>query len=131
MVAADAQRAIAFSLSSGKAHDAPPGRELLGRLGTCCANTYLVMDRAYEGLPTRNLAQELGFNPVVPPKKNRKHPWEYDQELYKRRNEIERLFRAIKGFRRIFTRYDKLDIMFAAFITFILIFKYLISVNTT
>ncbi|MFX5104573.1 IS5/IS1182 family transposase, partial [Acinetobacter baumannii] len=42
-------------------------------------------------------------------------------EIYKRRNEIERLFRRLKGFRRIFSRFDKLDVMFAAFIHFALI----------
>ena len=31
------------------------------------------------------------------------------RELYKRRNEIERLFRRLKGFRRIFSRFEKLD----------------------
>jgi transposase len=36
--------------------------------------------------------------------------------MYKRRNEIERFFRRIKSFRGIFTRYDKLDRMFTAFI---------------
>ena len=35
--------------------------------------------------------------------------------------EIERLFRRLKGFRRIFSRFDKLDVMFAAFIHFALI----------
>ena len=39
----------------------------------------------------------------------------------RRRNEIERLFRRLKGFRRIFSRFDKLDVMFAAFIHFALI----------
>ncbi len=39
-------------------------------------------------------------------------PWEYDREMYKRRNEVERLFRRLKGFRRIFSRFDKLDVMF-------------------
>ena len=45
----------------------------------------------------------------------------YDQALYARRNEIERLFRRLKGFRRIFTRFEKLDVMFVAFINFALI----------
>ena len=43
----------------------------------------LLMDRAYEDNKTRALAEEHGFNVVVPPKKNRKDPWEYDKELYK------------------------------------------------
>jgi hypothetical protein len=36
------------------------------------------MDRAYEGDETRALAISLGCISVVPPKKNRKHPWDYD-----------------------------------------------------
>ena len=62
----------------------------------------IVMDRAYEGDQTRQLVLELGFKPVVPPHPNRLHPWAYDRGLYRRRNEIERLFRRRKGFRRIF-----------------------------
>ncbi|HVO23555.1 MAG TPA: IS5/IS1182 family transposase, partial [Candidatus Margulisiibacteriota bacterium] len=34
---------------------------------------------------------------------------------------IERLFRRLKGFRRIFSRFDKLDLVFIAFIYFALI----------
>ena len=79
------------------------------------------MDRAYEGDETRQLAVDLGYVPVVPPKQNRLAPWDYDQALYTRRNEIERLFRRLKGFRRIFTRFEKLDVMFVAFINFALI----------
>ncbi len=48
---------------------------------------------------TRNIAQILKFDPVVPPKSNRKNPWVYDKELYKRPSEIERFFRLIQGFR--------------------------------
>ena len=44
------------------------------------------------------------------------------RSLYKQRNQVERLFRRIKRFRRIFTRYDKLDVMFLAFVYFALIF---------
>ena len=79
------------------------------------------MERAYEGQQTRQLALDLGFIPVVPPKSNRITPWEYDRERYKRRNQIERLFRRLKGFRRIFSRFEKLDVMFVAFIHFALI----------
>ena len=82
---------------------------------------HLLMDRAYEGNETRALAAQLGFIPVVPPSQKRLDPWEYNKELYKRRNEVERLFRRLKGFRRVFTRYDKLDVMFIGVITFALI----------
>ena len=37
------------------------------------------------------------------------------------RNQVERLFRRIKRFRRIFTRYDKLNFVFLAFVHFALI----------
>ncbi len=81
------------------------------------------MDRAYEGNETRQLALDLGFIPVVPPKSNRVEPWEYDREMYKRRNEVERLFRRLKGFRRVFSRFEKLDAMFIAFIHFALVIE--------
>ena len=74
------------------------------------------MDKAYEGDETRELALDLGFIPVVPLKSNRIEPWEYDKVMYRRRNEIERLFRRLKGFRRIFSRFEKLDVMFIGFI---------------
>ena len=79
------------------------------------------MDRAYEGQETRDLAVALGFTPVVPPRQNRLAPWAYDRQRYKRRNEVERLFRRLKGFRRIFTRFEKLDVLFLGFIMFALI----------
>lgn len=81
----------------------------------------LLMDRAYEGNETRQLALDLGFIPVVPPKSTRAEPWRYSKAWYRRRNEIERLFRRLKGFRRIFSQFDKLDVMFMAFLCFALV----------
>ena len=121
MVAADARTAITFSLSPGQAHDAPEGRKLLQRLGAQPHQPCLIMDRAYEGNETRQLALDLGFAPVVPPLKTRRDPWVYNREMYRRRNEIERLFRRLKGFRRIFSRFEKLDVIFLGFILFALI----------
>ena len=129
MVAADARTAVTFSLSAGQAHDAPEGRKLLRRLGRQHASTALVMDRAYEGDETRQLALNLGFTPVVPPLKTRRNPWVYDRQIYQRRNEIERLFRRLKGFRRIFSRFEKLDALFLGFIHFALIYDAVRSVN--
>jgi len=121
MVAADARTAITFSLSPGQDHDAPHGRALLERLGSMPQGLSLLMDRAYEGNQTRQLVLDLGWIPVVPPKSTRLHPWDYDRALYKKRNEIERLFRRLKGFRRIFSRFEKLDALFLGFLSFALI----------
>ena len=58
---------------------------------------------------------------------------QHRHERCRRRNEIDRLFRRLKGFRRIFSRFDKLDLVFLAFLHFALIveaLRYLISVNT-
>jgi hypothetical protein len=37
------------------------------------------MDRAYEGDEMRKLSRELNYEPIVPPKSNRKTPWDYDR----------------------------------------------------
>ena len=74
----------------------------------------MVMDKACEGNKTRASVALAGFIPVVPPKKNRKKPWKCERELYKKRNQVERLFRKLKGFRH--KRFEKLDVMFMAFL---------------
>ena len=56
-----------------------------------------------------------------PPSRRRIDAWEYDREVCKRRNEVERLFRRLKEFRRIFSRFEKLDALFLGFIIFVLI----------
>lgn len=121
MVAADARTAITFALSPGQASDAVEGRQLLGGIGPLPAPLYLIMDRAYQDNKTLQLALGFGFLPVVPPKSNRLRPWQYDQAMYRKRIPIERLFRRLKGFRRIFSRFDKLDVVFLAFLNFALI----------
>ena len=85
------------------------------------------MDRAYEGHRTGRLAVELGSDPVVPPKSNRRQPWDYDAVRYRKRNEIERFFCRLKRFRRIATRYDKLDVIFLSLIYLVLIYDALQS----
>ncbi len=122
MITASDRAVVGFSLSGGEAHDSPEGMALLKRMKCQDKQTYILMDRAYEGDKMRLTAVEKGFIPVVPPKNNRKEPWEYDKERYKQRNEIERYFLRLKRFRKIFTRYDKLDVMFCGFIFFAMVF---------
>jgi len=116
---------VEFSLSGGEAADCVEGRKLLLKMGPVSTPINLNMDKAYEDDKTRALAVLLGYIPVVPPKSNRVDPWEYDEEEYKYRNEVERFFRRYKEYRRICTRYDKLDIMFLFYFMFAMIFEFI------
>ena len=84
---------------------------------------HLLMDCAHEGNETCQLALDLGFIPDMPPNPQCVQPWRLKKELYRRRNETERLFRRLKGFRRIFSRFDKLTLVFIAFIYFFLVIE--------
>lgn len=74
------------------------------------------MDRAYGSRSIRSMLRRWGVEAVVPPKSNAREPWAYDRGLYRKRNEIERLFHRLKNFRRVATRYDKLAAVFSAFV---------------
>ena len=54
--------------------------------------------------------------PVIPPKSNRLVALDYDTNLYKLREKVERFFNNLKQFRRIATRYEKLSQTFLALI---------------
>jgi transposase len=116
---------VEFSLSGGEAADCVEGRKLMLAMGPVSTQINLITDKAYEDNKTRNLAVLLGYTPVVPPKSNRAEPWEYDKEEYKCRNVVERFFRRYKEYRRICTRYDKLDVMFLTYFVFALIVELL------
>ena len=106
-------------LSPGSAADDPEGQELMEQVPKEIGKGKpLLMDKAYEGDKCRKKAKKCGMRPVVPPKRNRKKPWRYNKKLYKGRNVVERNFRKMKEFRRVFTRYDKLDETYAAFVAF-------------
>ncbi|MFR2856718.1 MAG: transposase [Bifidobacterium scardovii] len=54
------------------------------------------------------------MTPVVPPKRNRTDPWDYDRRAHKGRNMVERVFNRMKHYRKAATRYDRLDATFLA-----------------
>lgn len=111
-----------FRLSAGNKHNAPEGRKLIESFYSE-DNYYLIMDRAYEDNKTRELAIKQGYIPqLFLQSATKKEPWDYDKELYKRRNEVERYFLRIKRFRRVFTRFDKLDTLYLDNLTLAMIF---------
>ena len=88
-MAADERTALAISPSPGQAHDGVEGRKLLENMGGQQEIRHLVMDRAYEGNQTRQLARDLGYIPTVPPRRHRRIQWDYSRELYGKRNVVE------------------------------------------
>jgi hypothetical protein len=74
MVAADARTAVTFSLSPGQHGDGPCGRELMRTIPAWVLSVPLIMDRAYEGDETRQLALDLNFPPVLPASQERAGP---------------------------------------------------------
>ena len=67
----------------------------------------LVADKGYDSQALREWLQARGTTPVIPPRRNRKIQYEYDRDVYKQRNIIERMFCRLKDWRRIATRYDR------------------------
>jgi transposase len=71
----------------------------------------LLADKGYDA---DYIVEAIGGAQAVIPPRSTKRP--YDQELYKERNHVERMFNKLKHFRRVATRYDKLAIAFLSFI---------------
>lgn len=75
-----------------------------------------IADKGYDADRLIDRILEQGGKPVIPPRRHRKSPRDYDTELYKERNLIERFFCKLKHFRRVATRYDKLLANFLGFV---------------
>ena len=67
----------------------------------------MLADKGYDSDAIVEHVESMGAKAVIPPKRNRKIQREYDQQLYKQRNRIERCFSKLKCFRRFATRYEK------------------------
>ena len=56
--------------------------------------------------------------PVIPPRSNRKEPADYDRHRYRERHLVECFINKIKHYRRIFSRFEKLDTRYLGFLHF-------------
>lgn len=121
MIAGDPDHGMHFVLSGGEVSDMKVGKKIIKEYVFPKTVDHLAMDKGYSCYEILELCHEKGITPVVPPKKNMKKPWQYNRNVYVYRNEIERLFHRIKNFRRISTRYDKLDLIYSSFISLCLV----------
>jgi len=68
---------------------------------------YWLADKGYDTNWFIELIEQQKAVVVIPPRSNRKVQREYDKQIYKERNLVERFFNRIKNYRRIATRYEK------------------------
>lgn len=71
------------------------------------AAEHLIADKGYDRDAIMVQARKQGMNAVIPPRRNRKTPREYDAHLYKHRHLVENALLKLKGWRGIATRYAK------------------------
>ena len=109
-------RPIRMFLSAGQTSDYTGAAALVSSLPKAGV---LLADRGYDAMCAigsstmahanwfRNALTDMGIQPCIPSRKNRKVPIEHDADLYKKRHKIENTFARIKDWRRIATRYDR------------------------
>ncbi|HEV8464022.1 MAG TPA: IS5 family transposase [Pseudolabrys sp.] len=95
---------VALSLTPGQAADITQAAPLLDEVEPDA----FIGDKGYDSDALVEKLEQRGITPVIPPKANRKEPRETDFALYCERNLVERFFNALKQYRGIATRYDKL-----------------------
>ena len=105
---------LAFLLSSGNDHDSKYAVSLLSQIDIEGSN--ILGDKAYGARTIRDYIDSQSAVYTIPPQSNVSNPWPIDWYTYKERHLVECFFQKLKWFRRVFTRYDKLDVSFLAFV---------------
>ena len=105
---------IGLLLTGGQIHDSECATELLSRVKL--DGKTVLGDKAFCSSHIRDFIQTQGGTVCIPDKANSRTLHDFDRELYKARNVVERFFLRIKNYRHIATRYDKLTICFLNFV---------------
>ena len=108
-------------LSAGQIADIEHAPELIAGIPAKA----VIADKGYDADALIQLIRASAAQAVIPPRSNRRELRPYDAHLYKDRNLIERFFARIKHFRRIATRYEKLDPRYLAFLHLVCAFVWM------
>lgn len=114
---------LAWTLPAGQAGDCPEAEGLL-RPWLAPAQE-VVADAAYDSDALRELIAEAGANAVIKPNAGRKNMPHFDPVAYANRHHLEQTINKLKQFRRVATRYDKLDRSYESFVCLRIITLYL------
>lgn len=105
-------RPLRLLLTPGQAADITSAPALLDGMKA----TGVIADKGYDGNALRESLRMKGMEAVIPAKRNRLVPIPHNKEAYRTRNRIERCFNKLKHFRRIATRFDRLDCHYLGFL---------------
>jgi transposase len=106
---------LRFILTAGQRHDITQAQALLEGFDF----ESLIADRGYAAEDFIDWLLERDIKAVVPPHQRAKILREYDEWLYRERHLVECFMNKIKHFRRVFSRFDKLDRSFLSFLHYI------------
>src|SRR5512143_1228581 len=104
-----------FVLTGGQAADITQAEALLPDEPIAA----VVADKGYDAKAFVATVSARGAAAVIPPRKNRQSPREYDRHSYKERHLIEGFFGKIKHYRRIFSRFEKTARNYMSFLRFV------------
>ncbi len=94
---------VRLAVTEGTEADSSQALPLIQGIEAQC----LLADKAYDTNEIIAMARELGMDPVIPPKRNRREQRDYDPALYRLRHLVENGFLEFKQWRGVATRYAK------------------------
>ncbi len=104
---------LRFLLTAGQRHDITQAEALIADYEF----ERLIADTSYDADDFRQVLADKPAEAVIPSRKNRKAPHDYDPHLYKERHLVECFINKIKQYRRIFSRFDKLAQRYLGFLS--------------
>ena len=108
-------RVVNFLLSAGNVNDNLLALPLLK--GFTLKGKTILADKAYSTAKIRDYLEKQEALVCIPDKVNAKIKHDFDRELYKKRNVVERFFCRLKDYLRITIRLDKLSSSFNSFVS--------------
>ena len=105
---------LRITLAPGQKHDITQAEKLIcGYSGGC-----VIADKGCESHGFFEHISDSGMVAVIPRRSNRKQPRSYDDHLYREHHPVECFIGKIKHYRRIFSRFYKLDSSYLGFLQF-------------
>ena len=115
---------LRFLLSPGTRNDIVYAQEILEPFDL--NNKKVLADMGYDQEAFCEYIRQRGGNPVIPSRITNRIQRDIDEDEYKERHLVENLFQKLKNHRRFATRYEKLDINFAAVVNLCFILLWLV-----